>query len=107
MNSGYGAMSKSPQHPRDRGGVFTLKNPDDGSPIREQIVLGGRLLSITEKCVYGRLTDQHCRSKRSPLTVSASSPSSSLAVTMLWRYPAVYPNRSPGLLIFQELSLSS
>ena len=57
MNSGYGAMSKSPQHPRDRGGVFTLKNPDDGSPIREQIVVGGRLLSITEKCVYGRLTD--------------------------------------------------
>lgn len=32
--------------------MLTLKNPDDGSPIREQIVLGDRLLLITEKCTY-------------------------------------------------------
>src|SRR5271157_2905851 len=45
-------MSTPPPHPRDRGGMFMLKNPDDGSPIREVIVLGDRLLSITEKCTY-------------------------------------------------------
>ncbi|MGO9171772.1 MAG: hypothetical protein ACLP7P_07380 [Rhodomicrobium sp.] len=39
--------------------MFTLKNPDDGSPIREQIVLGDRLLSITEKCTYAiQMADQ-------------------------------------------------
>ena len=38
-------MSTSPRHPRDYGGMFTLENQDDGSPIREQIVLGDRLLN--------------------------------------------------------------
>jgi hypothetical protein len=39
--------------------MFTLKNPDDGSPIRELIVLDGRLLSITEKCTYAiQMADQ-------------------------------------------------
>jgi hypothetical protein len=52
-------MSTPPRHPRDRGGMFTLKNPDDSSPIREQVVLGDRLLSITEKCTYAiQMADQ-------------------------------------------------
>jgi hypothetical protein len=52
-------MSTPPRHPRDRGGRFTLKNQDDGSPIREQIVLGDRLLMITEKCIYAiQMADQ-------------------------------------------------
>ena len=52
-------MSTPPRHPRDRGGMFTLKNPDDGSPIRELVVLGDRLLSITEKCTYAiQMADQ-------------------------------------------------
>ncbi|MGA2495408.1 MAG: hypothetical protein ABSF67_21145 [Roseiarcus sp.] len=52
-------MNTSPRHPRDYGGRFTLKNPDDGSPIRETIVLGDRLLSITEKCTYAiQMADQ-------------------------------------------------
>jgi hypothetical protein len=39
--------------------MFTLKNPDDGSPIREQMVLGDRLLTITEKCTYAiQMADQ-------------------------------------------------
>ena len=52
-------MDTPPRHPRDCGGMFTLKNSDDGSPIREQIVLGDRLLSITEKCTYAiQMADQ-------------------------------------------------
>ena len=39
--------------------MFTLKNPDDGSPIREQIAIGNRLLSITERCTYAiQMADQ-------------------------------------------------
>ena len=39
--------------------MFTLKNQDDGSPIREQIVLGDRLLMITEKCTFAiQMADQ-------------------------------------------------
>jgi hypothetical protein len=52
-------MSVSPRHPRDYGGVFTVKNLNDGSPIVEQFVLGGRLLLITEKCTYAiQMADQ-------------------------------------------------
>jgi hypothetical protein len=52
-------MSTPPRHPRDYGGRFTLKNQDDGSPIREQIVFGDRLLLITEKCIYAiQMADQ-------------------------------------------------
>ncbi len=52
-------MSTPPRHPRDQGGKFTLKNPDDGSPIREAINLGDRLLTITEKCTYAiQMADQ-------------------------------------------------
>jgi len=39
--------------------MFTVKNLDDGSPIVEQILLGGRLLLITEKCTYAiQMADQ-------------------------------------------------
>ncbi len=52
-------MNVPPRHPRDYGGKFTVKNLDDGSPIVEQIVLGGRLLLITEKCTYAiQMADQ-------------------------------------------------
>ena len=52
-------MSVSPRHPRDYGGMFSVKNLDDGSPIVEQVVLGGRLLLITEKCTYAvQMADQ-------------------------------------------------
>jgi hypothetical protein len=52
-------MSIPPRHPRDYGGKFTVKNLDDGSPIMEQVVLGGRLLLITEKCTYAiQMADQ-------------------------------------------------
>ncbi len=60
-------MGTLPRHPRDCGGRFTLKNPDDGSPIREQIVLGDRLLSITEKCTYAiQMADQIDPSRTNP-----------------------------------------
>lgn len=46
-------MTKLPPMPvRDRGGVFALNNPDDGSPIREMFNLGEALLLITDKCTY-------------------------------------------------------
>jgi hypothetical protein len=52
-------MTTTPRHPRDHGGMFTLKIPDDGSPIRKQVVLGDRLLSITDKCTYAiQMADQ-------------------------------------------------
>jgi hypothetical protein len=47
------------RHPRDFGGSFSLHNPDDGSPIREAIVLGARMLLITDKCTYAiQVADQ-------------------------------------------------
>jgi hypothetical protein len=47
------------RHPRDFGGNFSLHNPNDGSPIREAIVLGARLLMITDKCTYAiQIADQ-------------------------------------------------
>jgi hypothetical protein len=52
-------MSTPPRHPRDYGGIFTLKNPDDGTPIMERALLGDRLLWITEKCIYAiQMADQ-------------------------------------------------
>jgi len=39
--------------------MFTLKEPRRQLAIREQVVLGGRLLSITEKCTYAiQMADQ-------------------------------------------------
>ncbi len=47
------------KHPRDSGGRFSLHNPDDGSPIREAIALGERMLMITDKCTYAiQIADQ-------------------------------------------------
>jgi hypothetical protein len=52
-------MSSPPRHPRDFGGKFSLKNPDDGTPIIDSAVVGDRLLWITEKCTYAvRMADQ-------------------------------------------------
>lgn len=52
--------SKLPPMPdRDAGGSFELNNPDDGTPIKEMLSLGDRLLMITEKCTYEvQLADQ-------------------------------------------------
>jgi hypothetical protein len=44
----------------------------------------------------------HCRPNRSPLTVSISGLSTSRAVIMSWRYPAVYPNLPPACLFFRN-----
>jgi hypothetical protein len=45
--------------PRDLGGAFQIHNPDDGTPIREMVTLGERLLMISEKCIYAiKLADQ-------------------------------------------------
>src|SRR5271166_5335685 len=39
---------------RDRGGMFTINNPDDGTPIKELFKLNeGLLLIVTEKFTYG------------------------------------------------------
>jgi hypothetical protein len=47
------------RHFRDFGGSFSIHNPDDGSPIREMIVLGERMLMITDKCTYAiQVADQ-------------------------------------------------
>ena len=44
---------------RDRGGSFTINNPEDGSPIKEMFKLREGLLLITEKCTYRiQLADQ-------------------------------------------------
>ncbi len=52
-------MAGSPRHPRDLGGRFSIHNPDDGSPIREAIVLGEHMLMITDKCTYAvQIADQ-------------------------------------------------
>lgn len=46
-------MKKKPPLPiRDRGGSFSINNPDDGTPIREMFKLNDGLLMITEKCTY-------------------------------------------------------
>jgi hypothetical protein len=42
----------SEKHPRDMGGGAALKNPDDGTPIRESLVVGDALLFFTDKCTY-------------------------------------------------------
>ena len=48
-----------PRHPRDFGGMFSIDNPDDGSPIREMISLGARMLIVTDKCIYAmQMADQ-------------------------------------------------
>ena len=52
----------SPRHPRDFGGTFSINNPDDGSPIREMISLGARMLIVTDKCTYAmQMADQIIR----------------------------------------------
>src|SRR5262249_14108451 len=54
-------MNKHPPMPaRDRGGMFTLNNPDDGTPIKELFKLNEELLLIiTEKFTYGlQVADQ-------------------------------------------------
>lgn len=44
---------------RDRGGSFSLDNPDDKTPIRQMFSLEDRLLLITDKCTYQmQLADQ-------------------------------------------------
>src|SRR5271156_3019675 len=49
----------APRHPRDYGGGFSIHNSDDGSPIREMIVLGERMLLITDSCTYAvQVADQ-------------------------------------------------
>ena len=52
-------MAAPPHHPRDFGGSLTIQNPDDGSPIREMIVLGERMLIVTDKCTYAQ-TNESC-----------------------------------------------
>lgn len=48
-----------PRHPRDYGGTFSIDNRDDGSPIREMIALGDRMLIVTDKCIYAmQMADQ-------------------------------------------------
>jgi len=53
-------MTQKPPIPsRDRGGRFSINNPDDDTPIREMFELSGALLLITDKCTYQvRLADQ-------------------------------------------------
>jgi hypothetical protein len=52
---------------RDRGGMFSINNPDDGSPIREMFTLGESLIFITEKCTYRmQLADQIDPSRSNP-----------------------------------------
>jgi hypothetical protein len=52
-------MTNAPRHPRDYGGSFSLHNAEDGTPVREMFELGGRLLLITDKCVYAvQMADQ-------------------------------------------------
>jgi hypothetical protein len=53
-------MSKLPPMPsRDAGGMFSLSNPDDDTPIKEMFSLDSGLLFITEKCTYQvKLADQ-------------------------------------------------
>jgi hypothetical protein len=61
-------MKKFPPIPiRDRGGVFELNNPDDGTPIKEMFKLGDGLLMITEKCTYRvQLADQIDPKRQNP-----------------------------------------
>jgi hypothetical protein len=52
-------MTTAPRHSRDSAGAFTLNNPDDGTPIKEILSLGGYLYLITEKCTYrAHMADQ-------------------------------------------------
>jgi hypothetical protein len=52
--------NRPPMPVRDRGGMFTINNPDDGTPIKEVFKLHDELLLlITEKCTYGlQVADQ-------------------------------------------------
>ncbi len=61
-------MVKLPPIPsRDRGGSFTLNNPDDGSPIKDMFTLGDALLLITEKCTYRmQVADQIDPERKNP-----------------------------------------
>jgi hypothetical protein len=61
-------MQKFPPIPiRDRGGHATINNPDDGTPIREQFVLGDGLLMVTDKCTYRiQLADQIDPKRQNP-----------------------------------------
>jgi hypothetical protein len=61
-------MAKLPPMPaRDRGGSFSIENPDDDSPIREMFTLGDGLLFITDKCTYRmRLADQIDPKRQNP-----------------------------------------
>lgn len=52
---------------RDRGGKFTLNNPNDGTPIREMFKLGDGLLMVTDKCTYRlQVADQIDPDRKNP-----------------------------------------
>jgi hypothetical protein len=61
-------MTKLPPMPaRDRAGMFSLNNPDDGTPIKEMFKLGESLLFVTEKCTYRmQLADQIDPQRKNP-----------------------------------------
>lgn len=52
---------------RDKGGSASLTNPDDGTPIRQSVVVGEALLMITEKCTYRiQMADQIDPDRKNP-----------------------------------------
>jgi len=62
-------LKNRPRMPvRDRGGMFSINNPDDGTPIKEAFKLHEELLlMVTEKCTYGvQVADQIDRERTNP-----------------------------------------
>ena len=56
-----------PMPSRDLGGVCTLNDPDDGTPIRKMFVLNDGLLLISEKCTYRlQVADQIDPDRKNP-----------------------------------------
>lgn len=53
-------MNKRPiDQLRDSGGMFSINNPEDGTPIKEMFAIGDELLIFTSKCTYKtQLADQ-------------------------------------------------
>jgi hypothetical protein len=56
-----------PMPSRDLGGVCTLNDPDDATPIKKMFVLNDGLLLISEKCTYRlRVADQIDPDRKNP-----------------------------------------
>jgi hypothetical protein len=58
---------KTPLPSRDLGGMFTIDNPDDGTPIKKMFALNDSLLLISEKCTYRiQVADQIDPDRKNP-----------------------------------------